>query len=321
MEKIYVLCPGEVVTGGPELLHQFVDALNTRGDVASIIYYPFDKDFNVPGPYKNYNVNAKNFHDINFKNACVVIPEILTGYKRFFPESKIFIWWMSVDNYFNHFPTGLRRLKNILFDYKKSPIKVSKLKDCLHLAQSEYARQFLVSNDLKCYMLSDYLNETHINRTIDLSSKENIICYNPSKGIEITTKLRKCFEGYKFVAIQNMTALQVAELLEKSKVYIDFGNHPGKDRIPREAAMAKCIVITGKKGSANNSIDIPVSEKFKIDESSPDFVEKFGKVLHYSFENFYIAIDEFHNYREKIKLEKQVFLQQVEEFYALINSF
>ena len=30
------------------------------------------------------------------------------------------------------------------------------------------------------------------------------------------------------------------------KLYIDFGGFPGKDRLPREAVMHDCCIITGK---------------------------------------------------------------------------
>lgn len=55
--------------------------------------------------------------------------------------------------------------------------------------------------------------------------------------------------------------------MSKSKVYIDFGNHPGKDRIPREAAISGCIVITGKRGAAAFAEDVCIPETYKFDES------------------------------------------------------
>ncbi|RPA38334.1 hypothetical protein [Shewanella frigidimarina] len=319
MTKVYVLCPGNVVTGGPELLHQLVDSLNKKGDVASIVYYPFESTFDVPNAYKHYKVNHKAFSDVNFEGHAVVLPEILTGYKRFFPKSKVYIWWMSVDNYFKHFPTGLRRLKNKLTNYNKSPIRVHKLTDCSHLAQSEYAREFLANYGLTTYMLSDYLNQEHLDREVDLSKKQNIISYNPLKGIEVTQKIRDFYKGYQFVPIQNMTAKEVAELLEKSKVYIDFGDHPGKDRIPREAAMAKCIVITGRKGSANNLIDIAVPDKYKIDEDSKSFIVAIGEAFSFAFDDFENALHDYELYRTKIQNEKRVFDEEVNEFFESIK--
>ena len=314
MSNIYVLCPGNVVTGGPELLHQLVDTLNCNGKNASIVYYPFDSTFEVPDSYKHYNVNCQVFKEINFDEHAVIIPEIITGFKRYFPRSQVYIWWMSVDNYFKHFPKGLSGLKNKLLNYKKSPIKPDKLHDCTHLAQSEYARIFLSSYGLKTLMLSDYLNQEHLERDVDLSKKQNIVCYNPQKGVEVTKKLLEIFKQYKFVPIQNMTAKEVAELLERAKVYIDFGDHPGKDRIPREAAMAKCIVITGRRGSANNLIDIAVPEMYKIDEDGVDFIEAIDKVFKSVFDDFESSLLDFELYRDKIKNEKLVFQKEALEF-------
>lgn len=319
MNKVFVLCPGDVVTGGPELIHQFVDCLNKDGDVASIVYYPFESDFSVPEPYKHYNVNVRKFGEVNFTGESVVLPEIITGYKRYFTESNVFIWWMSVDNYFKHFPTGIRWLKNKILNLKKSPIPVKKLKDCVHLAQSEYAREFLEKNGLKTFMLSDYLNQEHLEREVDLSKKQNVICYNPLKGIEVTKRLIETYRDYKFIPIKNMTAKEVADLLATSKVYIDFGDHPGKDRIPREAVMAQCVVITGRKGSANNSIDIPIPDKYKIAEDSPNFIESVGNAFKIALFDYENALNDYAFYRERTKNEKKIFENEVKNFSSLLK--
>lgn len=63
-----------------------------------------------------------------------------------------------------------------------------------------------------------------------------------------------------------MTTQQIIKILDESMVYIDFGNHPGKDRIPREAALRNCIVMTNKSGSAANDIDIPIPAEYKFSE-------------------------------------------------------
>lgn len=57
-------------------------------------------------------------------------------------------------------------------------------------------------------------------------------------------------QDLRWVPLIGMTTEEMRSCMSKSKVYIDFGNHPGKDRIPREAAISGCIVITGKRGAA-----------------------------------------------------------------------
>ena len=41
---VYVLCPHMVLSGGPELLHQFVFYLNSSGIKAYITYYGYKPD-------------------------------------------------------------------------------------------------------------------------------------------------------------------------------------------------------------------------------------------------------------------------------------
>lgn len=75
-----------------------------------------------------------------------------------------------------------------------------------------------------------------------------LYCIILKKGIKFTKKLIDKSIGIKWIPIENMTTQQVKSLLGNSKVYVDFGNHPGKDRFPREAAIMGCCVITGKRG-------------------------------------------------------------------------
>jgi hypothetical protein len=63
---------------------------------------------------------------------------------------------------------------------------------------------------------------------------------------------------YKWIALENLTTIEMKKLIGKSKIYVDFGNHPGKDRIPREAAI--------NAGSANNSIDLSINDEYKFED-------------------------------------------------------
>jgi len=93
MKKFYVCCPGNSVTGGPELLHQLVGALRSNGKDASIVYYPFDKTFQVPEKYAHYDVAVATSEDCN--GGIVVLPEERTPFVDYFLNSEIYIWWLS----------------------------------------------------------------------------------------------------------------------------------------------------------------------------------------------------------------------------------
>lgn len=318
-KSVYVCCPGGSVTGGPELLHQFVDELRLNNIDAKILYYPFDKKFDIPDAYIKYNVTQGQVDAVS-SSALVVIPEVATSLAKDFPNNQISIWWLSVDNFFGFkgvspLKEKLKNLKRIVF---RKRMMLCEMKSFIHLTQCQYASLFLSNNRITSYPLTDYLNQTHLDQCYDNTKRQMIIAYNPKKGIKVTQKLMDALPNIRFIPIQNMTALQVKELLQTAMLYIDFGLHPGKDRFPREAAMAGCCIITGRRGSAANSIDVPILQKYKLDENSRSFVGDFKKLVDFIFTNFDVASLEFESYREIIKNEPMLFKLQVKDF---INIF
>jgi hypothetical protein len=317
-KSVVAICPGDSVTGGPELIHQFVDRINENGGDAKILYYPFGSVFQVPNAYLKYNVNVCSIDDLKNKTFEFVVPEISTVYIKELPGTNFNIWWLSVDNYFKYkngsFFSKIKLFIKKLIKYPSLPLTINQLKKYKHWVQSYYAQEFLGTYGIESTLLSDFLNNEHLNQDVDIFKKENIICFNPKKGISVTNQLIDAYPNYKFVPIQNMTAKEVSELLQSSKIYMDFGNHPGKDRIPREAAMAKCVVITGTKGSAKNKYDIAVDSKYKIDEEGDDFCAVVGKLFQDVFDRFEHHIESFEPYLTKIASEEAAFNQQVLDF-------
>ena len=79
--------------------------------------------------------------------------------------------------------------------------------------------------------------------------RQKLNLFNPIKGIDKTLEfIKKSDARIKWRALKGLTPEQMREVMLQSKVYIDFGNHPGKDRIPREAATCGCCVLTNKNG-------------------------------------------------------------------------
>lgn len=321
MKRVVVCCPGAAITGGPELLHQFVDALRSRNVDANILYTPLDSEFEITSAYLKYNISSLKYEDVT-DDDVVVIPEVSTGLINLFKKNKIYLWWLSVDNYFcSNKPRSLKaRIMHVLHVLQGNKLPVFKLKEMRvsHLVQSQYAREFLSKNGIKSTLLTDYLNAEHLEQEIKCSIKEKKIAYNPKKGFEYTQKLIKMKSEFEFVPIQNMTPVEVKHLLQTSMVYIDFGNHPGKDRFPREAAMAGCCIITGKDGSAANSIDICIPEEFKLDCKSSSFEKDFFTIVKKIMDDYQAYKNHYDKYRFVISNEKRVFEEQVDEFITKI---
>lgn len=320
MKKVIVCCPGGLVTGGAELLHQFVSALNDRGVDASMLYTPFETAFDVPAAYKHYNVPTTLYSNVVNDRQVVVVPETDTGLIKYFTSSNFVVWWLSVDNFY--FYKGDSCLKDKSRDlYRlitgKRP-SIKSLKKCSHYVQSEYAKEHLAKYNIESKFLSDYLNDEHTanHQLIACSDRKNIIAYNPKKGIKTTKKLMEMLPEIEFVPIINMTPVQVKKLLSESKIYIDFGHHPGKDRFPREAAMAGCCIITGKRGSAGNEFDVRIPSRYKIDETVGELTCSFRVLVKDIFDNYEKSTSDFNVYREMIKSEKSLFNSQVENFIS-----
>lgn len=315
---ICILSSTHAATGGTELLQQLCYQLRQNKIDAAMFYTE---------PYEDSNVKKK--FEIIYNNpvvkevpegAIAVCPEtdidILNNiWKRF---SKIYIWWLSVDNYYgsNRIKVGfIRSVYRRLKHHRNKKL----FKSVSHLVQSQYAMDYL-NNELKISgsveKLSDYLNLDYLNN-IDgnLNLKKNWILYNPKKGYEFTQKLIKAVPEYEWVALEGLSNIEMKNTLAKAKVYVDFGNHPGKDRIPREAAINYCCVITGKRGAAKNTIDIPIGDKYKFEdrEESIPFIHE---TIKYCMNEFDSALEDFETYREMIQAEPNKFSEDMLKIFV-----
>lgn len=325
-EKIYVICPAEYKTGGTELLHQLVYTLNENGLKAYITYFNINRDKEpINESFKKYVSIYKSLDDIiDSKNNIIVLPEIKVDLLKKFKNAKTILWWLSVDNYlktynakyafkFNKIKGVLWYIKNFQWRYRID--KINNLAD-YNLAQSYYAKDFLRKNKFKNIgYLSDYIGDIYLNQDcIEEKDRRDTILYNPKKGMKFTKKLIEYAPQLNWVPIVNMTNEEVVELLKTSKVYIDFGNHPGKDRFPREAAYCGCCIITSKFGSANYFEDVKIKDSYKFDgleKNIPSIIRTIEDCL----EDFEKHQKEFEVYRNMIKDEKSSFEKDVRELF------
>lgn len=315
--KIYVFCPAYQTTGGPEALHQLASSLKQLSFNAEIVYFDHNGspvECAVPSVYTIYDVNITNIVD-DAENNLVIIPETATYLLAHYRSACRVIWWLSIDNYFavrgNWFRRILRRIlrNKRLFEFGKAYSRL------IHVAQSYYAIKKLSVLGVKdARLLTDYLRDDFLeNADYSLERKKNIVVYNPKKGIETTQKIMQHSVALdlEWVALINMTPEQVISLLKRAKIYIDFGEHPGRDRIPREAALCGCVVITGQKGSAGNDVDVPIPHEYKfLDVGQYDQVCLCMKDV---VENFAKHHQHFEDYRDWVRQNKSRFFQEAKD--------
>jgi hypothetical protein len=115
-------------------------------------------------------------------------------------------------------------------------------------------------------MLTDFLTDlTTLAAPAGLEMRARCVAYNPAKGLPATQRVIRALDGVTtFHPIKGLTHAETVELLKGSLIYLDLGGHPGRDRLPREAAVAGCVVLVGKRGAAANDIDIPIPDEYKL---------------------------------------------------------
>lgn len=317
---IYVACPPAFATGGTELLHQLAAEMRRLGASAMMYYPDGGADDPVAPRFKQYDVPyVRTLADSSAKDVLVV-PEVMTQFLRENQKMRRYIWWLSVDNYFvsiktDRFSTKVKRWLKI------DNVYVPGMKGVGHLAQSYYAIDFLKRKGVPgVYYLSDYLSTAFMDAAVNcvLHEKRDRVLYNPKKGMEFTRRIMEAAPDVDFVAIENMVPAQIAELMQTSKIYIDFGNHPGKDRIPREAAICGCCVITGLDGAAKFDQDLPIPQEFKVakrDANIPLIVDQIKKC----FADYESVRGQFLEYRKFIRSEPELFTEHVKGFLTALG--
>jgi hypothetical protein len=320
---IYILCPANYATGGTELLHQLYFQLSKFTINVKIVYINHNLNSDpVNERFKKYNVRF-TFVVEDLPQNILILPEIYTSHLKNYKFIKKSIWWLSVDNYFLKSNTSnlFKVFRNRIINLIKNNSSIFKNKETIHFYQSEYAHNFLRKKNIKnLYSLSDYLGSNFLSYTEDFISKQNredIVLYNPAKGFLYTKKILKFASSFKFIELKNLSQQEIISLCLKAKVYIDFGNHPGKDRFPRETAILGSIVLTNKKGSANfiEDVSIPEHLKFNDNDANLPFITNKINDIFLNYSQYFSMLFE---YREKIRAEEKIFINSIKYFWENI---
>jgi hypothetical protein len=311
--RYYVVAPAGKESGGPELAHQMCRELMDLGKEA-YMYYATNNvidpaDVESCEKYKKYNTNhVKDISEVESEESIIIIPEAATLGIPFFKCKKV-LWWMSVDNYVNH--THEKNLNTIRREIN------------LNIVQSEYAYQYVknkVCGDEKILHVSDYIGEKYMMEIGEgIIPRQNIALFNPKKGLDKILPLTEKTPWLKWIALQDLSEKDMIAFMHISKIYVDFGNHPGKDRIPREAAICGCCVVTNKDGSAAYYEDVPIPEQYKFDNVAAQY-DEIAVLLKDICERFEYHRASFEGYKAFIRAERSKFSADVESMCSYIED-
>lgn len=333
--NIYILAPYKTATGGVELAHQLVDYLRNNKFNAYIIYMSglnISTKQDITNEYLKYNIKTTNKIEDDSENI-LILPEIYFEYVLKYKNIQIGCWWMSVDNHYKQnicFKDAFGFEKNIIsklrilgsfvlgrgYQYKNSNKLLKKEENRItHYYQSHYAQYHLYKIGFsKIKPLTDYINTDFIDNHI--LNKENIVLYNPSKGYEFTKKIINNLKGFTFIPLKGLTRAELKILMQRAKIYIDFGHFPGKDRLFREAVLNNCCILTGKLGASYFYEDVPISEEYKFETSNRNINHICSKIK-YVLDNYNECNKDFNYLRKKTLQEKEQFYKEIDDIFGI----
>lgn len=337
--KVFVMIPFNSTSGGAESLHQLVSCINEYGGSAFVVYCDAFRIRPIPTPEKfaAYCVPAAERVEDSPENLLVV-PESFSGWIYRFKRMQKSIWWLSLDFYLFTIPSyharhlmAKYRIPGVFFPAVAAFSRMLRgrsyhLEDrqpILHFYNSEYVRRYLLSQSVPeaemqylCGMVSDRFLESA--RTDFRERKEKTALYNPAKDrggyaqkVFATERIRRL--GLSLIPLAGLRTEQIVELMARSCLYVDFGYFPGPERIPREAVLLGCNIVTSAQGSAGNPVDVPIPSAYKF-EPSEENIEKASEAVAELAEHYAAHYAEFDAYRQKVLGQKELFQNTIREY-------
>ena len=301
--EILHYCPAGVATGGTESIHKLVSEFNKiEGVHARILYRGHNVTNPQPKEYEKYGCEyiTEGMDEYpalpdGFKGV-VIFPEIWANkvVDPLYKNCVTAVNWAGVDVYDWNVPEQDRGL----FLNNQATI---------HLSQLDYAVDHLKKLGVsEIYRISDVLNDDFFEPYTE-EPRGNSILYNPcpAKMTPFTAMvIQRCNTemGLKFQPLEGYTREQLIYLMRHSKLYVDFGVFSGRERLPREAAICGCCVITSKMGAAWYHSDLAIPDKYKFYIDQVDEAMRMIKATLYNYKN---CVEDFKEYRESLIADRE----------------
>ena len=117
-----------------------------------------------------------------------------------------------------------------------------------------------------------------------------------------------------YVIMLYLGYIKVRALLQMVKVYIDVGPHRGMNRLPHEASLAYCIVITNTSCVAGYPVDTPIPSEYKMPLLKVNVIHR---LLMSSLKKYEQRNNDFCSYREWIGSQENRMIQCI---YAFVQK-
>lgn len=325
MNRFIIDLPVATVTGGPEALHQLGRCLLDLGYEVGLSPLSNPTVKGSPSAFAHYDVPWIPAGAVQSEDN-IVCAEMAPWPLQSPRKGRRILWWLSVDNS-PMFRSHRDLIKCRAGENNLSATKIASLlksmaaekvrrlyfsnKNIEHWAQSTYAHQIITQRiNKKVSIVTDYINYDCPEFTSS-QLRPFDVAFLKSKS-PLAVELKELMTNIKWVEIHDMSPSEVRAALNSTKMFLDLGWHPGKDRMPREAALSGCLVLVAARGAAAHYSDMPIPREHLLKHSG-------WRLLHESQIKIPALLSDLTNnkdsqefYRSMIKKQRRRFYEEVQ---------
>jgi hypothetical protein len=269
--RSFLLLTPNVLTGGPEAMHQLARVLLDMGLDARIMVYQDPGTIRIENGVVSHPPLVENAPAIGYiryrpvytdrfelgPDTLVILPETRCELAGQLAPSAVAVWWLSTHN---GFYIGARIRDDEV--YRRWLFASGEV---LHFYQTLHARRMLTGFGChSSYPLVDYTDPRFLRHQLTGPNSGEAIAFNGRKGADHYQPFFAAHPEFTPLPIVNMPKRRVFETLKASRIFVKFGHNPGKDRMPREAASLGAIVVARIDGGSELFEDTPIGPQHKF---------------------------------------------------------
>lgn len=322
--KYYIFTPANICSGGPEALHQLAYYMRLCNLESYIVYYDYSGYVHATPMlrYLQYEPRVISYEEIEdtYQNFCIA-PENAPWCLNSIRKANKCIWWLGYLCNELKIASSQEKVHYILRKLRFKDVKSARTvlyhpNRCLHLCGSKFAYDKVIElfpNSCVEYLVEP-ISKVFLSSQVQLGSeRKDIVLYNPAKPSNIMTHL---LERGKFcyVPLKGYSPNELMSLYNDAKLYVDFGEFSGPERIPKEAVFFGCNILVANHNAAANDFDVAIPMKYKLSDN--ESVEKIERTMEYMLMNYENIYGDFESFRQKINGLESNFIRQIQTIFS-----
>lgn len=162
------------------------------------------------------------------------------------------------------------------------------------------------------HLVSDFIDATETTSPRSHRSMPRVGFYPRKGGVLAHRILDRATESEQLhrVPLEGYARDELQSVIATLDVYLDPGHHPGRDRLPREAALQGAVTLTSRRGAAAYWGDVPLNDEFKWSPGEHE-VEAAARVLVRTLRDLDAAREAQEPYRRWVREAPQRFRSEV----------